>query len=68
MSQKEKTTTPNKVRFYQKASFAWGIILVLFTLSLGFIAGWHTQQSYNQSMEQSYKNGVAETVSLKEAK
>lgn len=40
-------------------------IAVLVSVLASFAAGWHTQMSYAQSLDQAYKNGVSSVAPTK---
>ena len=56
----KKETTTQKSKWYKSALLPWVIILVVTVAAAGFIAGWHTNQSLEQSINAKTSAAVAE--------
>ena len=56
----KKETTTQKSKWYKSALLPWVIILVVTVAAAGFIAGWHANQSLEQSINAKTSAAVAE--------
>lgn len=52
-----KTKQPLNVQV--KLLVPYAIIVAIVLVATGFISGWHIHQSYKQSLDTQYRNGVA---------